>query len=240
MSISKKVFGLALGLMIATTISTANAQSNDVKEDALLFKIHDITPVKNDDGEVTACDFNTTFYNRSSYTLRTAEVDLGWKDSTINKVVEDEKKESARNRRGRAISETERTTPIDLNTVLEVNSLRPHKQITINSRINTDRCFLLLEDVDFKIKSCNVEGLQDRRGARRTGGGLASDGCTRLFKFVSAGDPQYYLEFKEITLSEQDAQLAAQKKEQQSEINNMYTKALGELDAAGAIVTNIK
>ena len=239
MSISKKVFGLALSLMVVTNINTANAQADVEKEDALLFKIHDIIPVKNAEGEVIACDFGTTFYNRSSYTLKTAEIDLGWVDSSIKNVIEDEKKESARTRRGRSVSDTERSTPVDLSTVVEVTGLRPHKQATVTTRVNTDRCFLLVENVNFNIKSCNVEGLQTRGTSRRAAAG-ANDGCTRLFKYVSAEDPQYYLEFKEITVDEQNAQLAAYKKEQLSEINNMYTKAISELEAAGNVVSSIK
>ena len=51
MSISKKVFGLALGAVLATNVGSVSAQqavpADDDKAEELLFKFHDITPVEN-------------------------------------------------------------------------------------------------------------------------------------------------------------------------------------------------
>ena len=240
MNIGKKVFGLALTLLVATHISSANAQSAQT-EDALLFKIHDITPVKNNEGEVIACDFNTTVFNRSAYTLKDAELDLSWKDTTIEGVVEDEKKQdAASNRRtgGRAYSETERSTATDVSTAVSISTLRPQRQVTINSRINTDRCFLLIEDVNFNVKSCNVEGLSARGAGRTTG--AAGSPCGRLFKFVSPADPQFYLEFKEISVDEQRAQEKVEREKSISEIDRLYRETLDALESAGSIISSIK
>lgn len=102
MSISKKVFGLALGAVLATNVGSASAQqaapADDDKAEELLFKIHDITPVENREGEVIACDFNTTFYNRSGYNLKEAMLDFTWKDTSLEDVIKQEKEEDAENR----------------------------------------------------------------------------------------------------------------------------------------------
>lgn len=46
--------------------------------------------------------------------------------------------------------------------MIEVPAIKPYKQVTVNNRINTDRCFLLIEKVDFSVKSCSAEGLAGR------------------------------------------------------------------------------
>lgn len=45
-----------------------------------------------------ACDFNTTFYNRSGYNLKEAMLDFTWKDTSLEDVIKQEKEEDAENR----------------------------------------------------------------------------------------------------------------------------------------------
>lgn len=244
MSISKKVFGLALGAVLATNIGSASAQravpADDDKTEELLFKIHDITPVENREGEVIACDFNTTFYNRSSYNLKEAMLDFTWKDTSLEDVIKQEKEEDAekQNRNAnRAYSETERRTSKDVNIMIEVPAIKPYKQITVNNRINTDRCFLLIEKVDFSVKSCSAEGLSGSRSARRAS---RESPCSRLFKYVSPEDAQYYLDFKEITPDEENSREEAKKQESKNEADGTYAKTIDALNSAGSIIGGIK
>lgn len=244
MSISKKVFGLALGLMLATNISSVRAQevpADGDENEAMLFKIHDITPVKNREGEVIACDFNTTFYNRSTYNLKEALLEFGWKDKALGEVIAEEKEEDAakQNRNSnRGYSETERKTSQDIDIMIEVPSIKSYKQVTVNNRINTDRCFLLIEKVTFSVKSCNAEGLANAgRSARRTS---QSDACSRMFKFVSPEDAQYYLEFKEITPDEEKAKEEAIRQDSKDAANEIYSKTVDSLNSAAGIISGIK
>ncbi len=247
MNINKKVFGLALSLLLATNISSAGAapaaaaagDSDNIEE--VLFKIHDVTPVKNRDGEVIACDFNTTFYNRSSYNIKEALLDFAWKDTSLEEVINEEKEEDAakQNRNvNRSYSETERKTSKDVSVMIEVPSVKSYKQVTINNRINTDRCFLLIEKVDFNVKSCSADGLSGaNRSARRSSQGNA---CSRMFKYVSPEDAQYYLDFKEITPDEEKAREDAKKQESKDEAEGIYAKTVETLGAAGSIISGIK
>ena len=97
MSISKNVFGLALGALLVTGAETSLAASapatgSNTTEEEVLFKIHDISPVKNSDGEVIACDFNATFYNRSPYEVSDAVVSLTWNDQSLENIIKSENK----------------------------------------------------------------------------------------------------------------------------------------------------
>ena len=176
MNISKVFMGLASVVVATASLSIVNcARADDksvnvkktdevateIKEDAILFKIHDIVPVKNSDGEVVGCDYNTTFYNRSNVSLKGATVDLSWQDEAISDVIEQEKKEDAKqNKRsmGRARSTTERNTDKTVSGLVEVPAIKPLKQVVVQSRVNTDRCFLLIDNPKFDIR--NVLPLQ--------------------------------------------------------------------------------
>ncbi len=244
MSISKKVFGLALGAVLATHVGSSMAQQTvPVDDDAteeLLFKIHDITPVENRDGEVIACDFNTTFYNRSGYTLKEAMLDFTWKDTSLEGVIKQEKAEDAQkhNRNAnRAYSETERRSSDTVNIMVEVPAMKPYKQVTVNNRVNTDRCFLLIEKVDYSVKSCSAEGLSGGRSARRAS---QESPCGRLFKYVTPEDAQYYLDFKEITPDEESRREDAKKQESKTETAGIYAKTIDALNSAGSIISGIK
>ncbi|MBR1648576.1 MAG: hypothetical protein IJ689_03140 [Alphaproteobacteria bacterium] len=240
MNISKKVLSATAILLATVNIHTAAAASDS----AVLFKIHDISPIKNSEGEVVSCDYSATFYNRSDMTIRNATLDLNWKDTAIEGVIEQEKKEdAAKNNRSpaRARSTTERNTDKNIGTLLEVPTIKPAKQVTVQSRVNTDRCFLLIENVDFKVQSCNAENAQGRgisgsAGKARSGGGA----CNSLFSYVSPEDPQYYLEFKAISVEDEKAEIEKQREKLQSENEELYNQTVTAIDAANTIVSGIK
>lgn len=258
MNISKMFMGLT-GVVVAAAVlgvadcakaadGAANAKKSDVavedaevKENAILFKIHDIVPVKNSDDEVIGCDYNTTIYNRSNMTLQGATIDLTWQDDAITEVIDQEKKEDAKqNKRsmGRARSTTERNTDKTISGLVEVPLIKPLKQVMVQSRINTDRCFLLIENPKVDIRNCSAETAQGRAtsaGSRRGGGS-----CTELFQYVSPEDAQYYLEFKAVTVDQEAEEREAKKAKEKSEIDGLYQKGVATIDATGTIVSSIK
>nr|QIM10632.1 hypothetical protein PlAlph_5240 [uncultured Alphaproteobacteria bacterium] len=237
MSISKTVLSLAATFLVAANINAANAAESG---EAVLFKIHDITPVKNSDGEVVGCDYSATFYNRSDITIRNATLNLSWKDTAIDGVIEQEKKEdSVKNRRNisRARSTTERTTDKTVETLLEVPTIKPAKQIVVKSRVNTDRCFLLIDNASFNVKDCNAENATGQAASGRKRG---EGGCTRLFSYVSAEDPQYYLEFKAMTVDEEKTEVEEQRTKEKNVADEMYKKSVAAIEATNSIVSGIK
>lgn len=237
MSISKTVLSLAAAFLVAANVNAAAAAESG---DAVLFKIHDITPVKNGDGEVVGCDYSATFYNRSDMTIRNATLNLSWKDTAIDDVIEQEKKEDVdknRRSRSRARSVTERTTDKTVEALLEVPTIKPAKQIMVKSRVNTDRCFLLIENVDFSVKDCNAENSAGQAAGGRKRG---ESGCTRLFSYVSAEDPQYYLEFKAVTVDEEKAEIEEKRTKEKNATDEMYKKSVAAIDATNSIVSGIK
>ena len=239
MKISKTVFTLAAVIMASAGISAANAAENgEIKNSAVLFKIHDIVPVKNSEGETIGCDYSATFFNRSNLIIRNTNLDFSWKDTAIEGVIDQEKKEDAakNEHRGRARSVTERNTDKVVTASLDVPTLKPTKQVTVKSRVNTDRCFLLLDEVKTVVRSCDSENAQGASENKGRGEG----NCSRMFTFVSSDDPQYYREFKVISLDEEKSEAEAKKAKQVSETEEMYKKAVNSLDSAASIISGIK
>ncbi len=245
MSILKKAFSLAFALLFMSSVS-ANAQmQQDDDNGELLFKIHDIAEVKDAEGEVIACEFNTTFYNRSAYLIKDVVVDFTWSDSAIQNVVEQEKREDMKaNRRSyrRAASPTEGYTDAQTSAQVAISSLQPQKQTTIKNVANTKRCFLILENVDFDVKDCTLTpiGQQAQRPTNKRSSSVASRECVKLFKFVPPTDSQYYVEFKEISFDEEKAQEVDAKKKFEEEMQKIYKDAVSDLNSATTTLEEIK
>lgn len=226
----------------AANNATKSVSATDpIKEQAVLFKIHDIVPFKNGDGEVVGCDYKTTFYNRSDVVIGSATLNLEWKDQAIDEVIDQEKKEDAKKNEkpaGRASSTTERLTDKTVTALVDVPSINPLRQAVVQSRVNTDRCFLLIDDPKFEVKNCSSGAVKT---AGNRGNGSRSDvGCAKLFHFVSAEDPQYYLEFKAITADQEKEEKEAKQIKEKSETDGLYEKTLKSIEMTDAVISTIK
>lgn len=67
----------------------------------------------------------------------------------------------------------------------------------MRTKVNTDRCFLLLNDVEINVSNCTTGG----SGATATGG-RGSNACGDIFRFVSVSNPEYYTEFSAVSMQE--------------------------------------
>lgn len=217
------------------------------KQPAVLFKIHDVRPIRDHEGKVTDCEFSATFYNRSDNNVNNVVLNLSWKDDAIANVVKfeknlDQKKmqdENFNNNAGQfrePMSETEGLTSVTLNTNLTVPDLKAYRQVSVKSRISTDRCFLMVNDPTFTFGSCNV------LNGKTTSVSLQNPtaACESLFKYVPANDPEYYREFKKVSFNEEKkAKVQAQQKKQ-DELKKIYDETVVNLSRAADIMGQIR
>lgn len=215
---------------------------------AVLFKIHEIKPIKNRDGKVADCEFNATFYNRSNNNIDGAVININWEDEAISNVIDDEKEASIRKMQednynensgmyNNPTSETEKLTPVGLTASIRIPPLKPYRQVSLKSKIASDRCFLMVNDASFKLENCSMSNA-GKNGVSVQGAG--ANACDGLFKFVSANDPEYYREFKKVSFNEEKkAKVNARKKEQQ-DLTATYDKAVSNLSKATDIMGQIK
>lgn len=263
---NKKVLGAIVGVMVGTCVVNANAQNiasrgiqnenmasapvkavkQNMKSEAILFKIHDISSLKNNEGAVVACNFSATFYNRSDKDINGATIRLNWNDKTIASVIDDELRESAAKRKlndkdgryTRSSSTTERVTPANVEATLEMPAIKAYKQMTLTSKLQSDRCFLLLNDVDFKVDTCSASENQDSVAMSR--GGSGNTDCVRLFQYVSAKSPAYYKEFKKVSYDEEKAAKQTEMQKNTQEINRVYSETIDALNATSGTLSRIK
>ena len=173
----------------------------DETKPAVLFKIHDIKPIRNREGKITNCEFGATFYNRSEDDVKNINMDLTWEDKAIEDVIDMEKKvakkkmendyynSEAMGTLSEPDSETEKYTRKVLTTTLKVPNLQPYRQVSLKSRIRSDRCFLMVNDVKFKFTSCDVSGKEEKNfifplSFRAGIYGTKTGKATRKIKFV--------------------------------------------------------
>ncbi|MFV0626901.1 MAG: hypothetical protein ACK5N8_06110 [Alphaproteobacteria bacterium] len=172
---NKKIFLSALSLALVMGTGYANAQlasiggtqaassstnkapvpvAEPLADEAILFKIQDISPVKNSDGKVTSCDYSAVFFNRTNDTLTGASLDFIWEDKTLEELANEDK--PAEDQRARSYNN--RTTDENkISSSIEISNIKSLRQATIRSRIQSDRCFVLMEEMTVKPKSCTME-----------------------------------------------------------------------------------
>ena len=220
----------------------------DDSQPVVLFKIHNVKPIKNRDGKITDCEFSATFFNRSQTSVDNALINVNWKDEAISNVIEDEKEAALKKIQEHEygldsrplpmdVSTTEKTTPIVLTASLKVPALKPYRQVSLRSKVSSDRCFLMINDATFKVENCSISNAA-RTGVVSPTAGKAS--CESLFKFVSAQDPEYYREFKKVSFNaERKAKQDALVQEQKS-LTTLYDEAVSDINKAMDIMGQIK
>ena len=220
MSRAKKMLARCLGIGLASYIGAAAAAENGV-----LFKIHDIVPVKNADGIVVSCDLGATFYNRTGAEVSNAALTLVWSDEVVADAInqEERKAREARrtNRRNTPRYNTASYNSKDISLNLRLPPIKPHQQISLKSKVMTDRCFLLLNDMEVTVTKCGTAASNEE---------LSKIGCDNLFRFVSPKSPEYYSEFKEVSPDELAAQEDNLNNIKKMEVIDLYNSTLATIE----------
>lgn len=241
---NKFCLGIA-SLMLAAGV--ANAQSTDGKivpaaeeeDEAILFKVHDVTPVKARSSDmVTSCDFYITFYNRSKKDINGAQIDLTWVDNSLSSVILDEKKNSAEKYADGETSDanysyTQEKNPPQLTASVDMPAIKSYKQITTKQTIKTDRCYALLEDLTINVKSCAV---------KQSGGSsvVGNESCNGLFRFISQENPEYYTDFQKISYTTQRNADVKARANMEKEMEEQYQQTIRNMDLLSQTLAEIK
>lgn len=221
-----------LGIISAVTLfATFDAHAaNEV-----IYKVHDITPVKID-GVVVSCDFSITFFNRANQTVSNLSLDIGWKDDVIEEQIKEEKKEkiiddnnSFQGYSGQSKTEEYTSKMISTNVVLQ--PLLPEKQLSVKANVNSDRCFLLLQQPEMRVRSCKF-GV----GNTDTNAGV----CQNLFKFISPEAGEYYTEFRSISYEAQKQEDKQHSLNEQKELDKLYNNAFSSVRRISETLNTMK
>lgn len=209
------------------------------RNDAVIFKVHDINPVSKD-GIVTGCDFTVTLYNRTATNFRNFTLNLKWKDSVderfeFNSYVKAILGEKVIAEEANLLGAEAKSKPME--TAINVNAFGANKQLSVKSHIDNEKCYLLLEQASYTVAPCDI-ARNTSDNSRTT---FSSDGkeCTSLFQLVDTSNPEYFGEFKAV--SETDIALQNQQIQSQelSDIDVVIAKIIENLGLSDKTLTNI-
>lgn len=253
-----------VSLMLGNTIAIADdttASEEDNKnefsskiasgESVVLYKIHDIKSLKNETDDASECEFSLTLYNRSPKTIESATIQLSWEDDSIEQVIDkenrmdiDEEKpvnEKLAEMYEQANPKTETLVSKYLSTSVILPKIKPFRQVSLKSRVRSDRCFLMMEDVDASFPVCSV--IDGDSGNSSGNLGIVPQGandCVTLFRFVSPKDPEYYREFQKVSFNEEADRHEEEVRKSADEVEMQYNKILQSVNGVTAVLESIK
>ena len=212
-----RVLGFSTALVVAGLCEAA-PKSGEVDNGEVLFKIHDVVPEKDNEGKVLYCNVGATFYNRTKIDIANAAINLSWEDEVIGDAIDQEERAEKERKRLNSRSAAPRYgtagfTGKTIKTSIKLPPLKMNQQVSMKTKVDTDRCFLLLNEMDVNVTNCGTASMNDR---------VSRQGCDNLFRYVGPKDAEYYTEFKELSpeqmMAVEDAELAKVK----NEINATY------------------
>ena len=227
MKVNLKYVVPMLAFSLGFGVTDADAAPRAVKESVgeIIFKIHDVVPEKNADGEIMYCNLGATFFNRTKDDISNLAISLVWNDDVISEAIDLEtraEREAKRNRSKEPKSRysTSSFTSKSISTDLRLPPIKVNQQITLKTKVDTDRCFLLLNDMDIHVTNCGSLGVASSKEA-----------CANYFQYVSPKHGEYYTEFKEISWESKILQEDEQVSQLQNDVEELYKDTVEVLDS---------
>lgn len=219
-----------------SALSANSTNVSTTKSDAVIFKIHDITPVA-DNGIVTGCDFILTLYNRTPVNFRSFTINLNWNDTVEDGFAFDKYVETVIGKE-EALKQKEflkdKTSSAPVKKDITVNAFGIDKQVSIKSHIDTEKCYLLLTKADYKVTPCDIVRSTD--SAMISG---SNNDCSSLFQLVDTGNPEYYGKFKNIPATDLAMSRREAEKRELSDIDMVISKIVENLGTSGNALADI-
>ena len=217
------MLALGLGLGVADVKAAQNNGEESKKE--IIFKIHDVVPEKNADGIVVYCNVGATFFNRTGKNISNLSVSLVWNDDVIGEIIdiEDRAEREARRNKSKEPRSRYSTSSFTSKTVsadLKLPPVKENQQITLKTKVDTDRCFILLNEMDVFVTNCGTLGETSSK-----------DTCSNYFRYIGPKQGEYYTEFKEISWEEKLLQEDETVSQLQNDLNGLYDETIAVLDA---------
>lgn len=205
------------------------------RNDAVIFKIHDIKPV-DEEGVVTGCDFLLTLYNRTAINFRSFTMNFNWKDDVEENFKFDAYVEAILGteeaiKQKKYLADNFASAPTS--TKITVNAFGADTQISVKSHIDSEKCYLLLKKADFSVTPCDIV-----RDVSTATVGKAQE-CTALFQFVDTSNPEYFGKFKDISATEIANQSKSSDMKEMSDIDVVISKIVENIGASGQALAEI-
>ena len=222
-------------------------------ENVVLFKVHDIKPLKDAEGAVTDCEFSLTLYNRSPKSIDDATMQLSWLDEGVSEVIDEEEEQDINNIVSESSKQnfinnpqsnvtqpkTEDLVSRNLVTTVVLPKIKPFRQVSLKSKVKSDRCFLMINNAEYSFTSCSISE-SETGGRRLSTAGQGNSSCQSLFRFVSPRDPEYYREFQKVSFNEEAEKRKEARKKDINELEESYTKMIDSLNETSNVLNSIQ
>ena len=254
------VCGLGCFMMFASSamadVETPQANNEPVKFEktsdigTIIFRIENIQPVKNKDGEITQCSYVVTAYNRLDTMLKEANLNFVWKDNitgrylkkiddssrlTQDEITNNLSSDIVASEPSSSLKSTAKFSPI-VSTVKLFN-IAPHAQKSFSNTVDTDKCFLLFDNLNYTIESCSLEGdeavIKDNKV-------IKSADCKDKFNYINSKNPEYYAEFGDVPENIVQDQIEDEKNMAIEKVNNSYDEISETLDKVDLTLKNMR
>ena len=196
---------------------------------AILFRIENIEPIRNKDGIIDKCSFIITAYNRTDEDLKEAELELSWTD-TISK------RYNIQNDQVVAVEDDEEAESVATQTVV-LDTIPAHTQKSFKSEVETDKCFSLFDSLNYVVKTCITEGEKLEMKNSKL---LNKGSCVGIFNYINSKNPEYYSEFKDVPESVLEKQIEEEKKQEIAKITGKIDATVEELKKVDETLDQIK
>lgn len=223
--------GLALGCLVATNaVAADNAQKIEPTSNlgAVLFRIENIAPITNKDGLTDQCSFMVTVYNRMNKGLKSADIDMEWVDNISNKY-------KVTGNKIKVVSDSKAEEHI--NKTITIDNIAPHSQKSFAQKVDTDKCYLLLDNLKYNVKTCFIEGgVVQYKDSQATN----IDDCSNNFNYINSKNPEYFSEFKDVPASVLTKQIEDEKERELSKVNATVDAIISSLEKTSKELERIK
>ncbi|MBR1825068.1 MAG: hypothetical protein IJ770_00575 [Alphaproteobacteria bacterium] len=199
------------------------------EEGAIIFRIEDIKPLTNEKtGLIDKCSFMVTVFNRMDVEIQEATLDFLWRDTIAKKykIADDDVK---------AVASPEEAITLITKTVT-IDKIKPHRQKSFAEVVETDKCFLLFDQLEYQIKSCIAEG---DKIVIRNNQKIGSGSCGNRFDYINSKNPEYYSEFKDTPESVLQQQAEEEKEAELEGVNKAYDGVLAVIEKIDAELDKI-
>ena len=202
-----------------TPSAEANAESS--KPEGILFRVENIQPITNKEGVIDRCSYMVTAYNRSDHPLKDAHMILTWTDQISGKY---------KIEKSQIKVVPSKEAKIQINSEINLGGIAPRKQKSFEQRVETDKCYLLLDNTQFNVVSCDVEGMDK----------LDTNRCTSMFNYIDSKNPEYYSEFKDVPASVLEKQAEDEKQQEIAKITETVEQINKTMDETTEILRKLK
>lgn len=205
------------------------ADAETSKANAILFRIENIKPIADKDGLINKCTFMVTAFNRMDKSVREAKLKFNWQDNIAAKYTIENKEIKVN---------TGKDAATNVSAEVTLNEIAPHSQKSFEGSVDTDKCFLLFDNLNYTVDSCATE--DDKVEMKNSKVVSKGNSCGDKFDYIDSKNPEYYSEFKDVPESVMAKQVEDEKVKEVAKISNDYRDSMNNLKRVGNILAEIK